>query len=310
MDRIAVLVPCYNEALTVEKVVKEYKQALPEAVIYVYDNNSTDGTADIAKIAGAVVRKEPMQGKGNVVRSMFRQIDADCYIMVDGDNTYPADNAREMVRLVLEEGYDMVIGDRLSATYFTENKRAFHNSGNKLIRKLVNGVFNGDVGDIMTGLRAFSPTFVKTFPVLSGGFEIETEMTIHALDKRLRLTSVLIDYRDRQEGSVSKLNTVSDGIKVLGTIFTLYKDYRPLSFFSWTALVLVIIAVAVFIPAVLISYIKTGQVANFPTLIVCGFVCMAGLLSLVCGFILDALTKKGRREFEYLLLQRKGGREN
>ena len=241
MDKtIAVLIPCYNESQTITKVVSAFRTALPEATVYVYDNNSTDGTDELARAAGAVVRYERRQGKGNVIRSMFRQIEADCYLMVDGDDTYPAEHARQMCDLVLEQQADMVIGDRLSATYFTENSRAFHNMGNRLVRKLINSLFGSHIHDIMTGYRAFSRLFVKSFPVLSKGFEIETEMTIHAVDKNFLIREIPVEYRDRPEGSVSKLNTYADGMKVLGTIFKLYKDYKPMAFsaylpscFSW-----------------------------------------------------------------------------
>ncbi len=297
MPKIAVLIPCYNESQTVAKVVADYKAALPEADIYVYDNNSTDGTDEIARTAGAIVRYERRQGKGNVIRSMFRDIDADCYLMIDGDDTYPAEYAREMCDSVLKNGADMVVGDRLSSTYFTENKRLFHNSGNRVVRELVNRFFQGDIKDIMTGYRAFSPLFVKSFPVLSKGFEIETEMTIHALDKNLYITNVPVAYRDRPEGSESKLNTVSDGVKVIKTIFRLFKDYRPLPFFGLIAAILVLLATGFFIP-VLTEYIRTGLVTRFPTLFVCCFVALAGLLSLACGLILDTETKAARQQFE------------
>lgn len=237
-SKIAVLIPCYNESKTIEKVIKDYKNALPEADIYVYDNNSSDGTDEIAENAGAIVRYEYHQGKGNVIRTMFRDIDADCYLMIDGDDTYPAENARQMVELVIEKGVDMVIGDRLSSTYFTENKRPFHNFGNTIVRSSVNKLFGGNLTDIMTGYRAFSPLFVKSFPVISKGFEIETEMSIFALDKNLHVESVPVTYRDRPEGSESKLNTYSDGFKVLTTIMKLYKDYKPLPFFGFIALLL------------------------------------------------------------------------
>lgn len=266
-SRIAVLIPCFNESQTIEKVVCDYKAALPEATIYVYDNNSTDGTAAIAEKAGAVVCHEYRQGKGNVIRSMFCQIEADCYLMVDGDDTFPAENARSMVDLVLNKGVDMVIGDRLSSTYFTENKRPFHNFGNKLVRWLINTLFHSHVRDIMTGYRAFSYSFVKTFPVLSKGFEIETEMTIHALDKNFLLEEIPVGYRDRPVGSVSKLNTFSDGAKVLKTIATLFREYKPFVFFTTIAVVLWVIAFLFFIP-ILSDYLQTGLVARFPTLIV------------------------------------------
>ncbi len=296
-EKIAVLIPCYNESKTIAKVVADYRAALPEAEIYVYDNNSSDHTDEIARQAGAIVRYERRQGKGNVIRSMFRQIDADCYLMIDGDDTYPAEHAREMVELVLNGGVDMVIGDRLSSTYFTENKRPFHNTGNVLVRKLVNSIFGGNVTDIMTGYRAFSRTFAKSFPVLSKGFEIETEMTIHALDKNLCLASVPVQYRDRPEGSVSKLNTFSDGFKVLFTIARLFKDYKPLPFFSLVALLMVVIACVLGVP-VIIEYFQTGLVPRFPSLIVAGFFSVFALQSFVCGLILDTEGKKSRQNFE------------
>lgn len=295
--RIAVLIPCYNESKTIAKVVRDYKAALPEADIFVYDNNSTDHTDEIAREAGAIVRYERRQGKGNVIRTMFREIDADCYLMIDGDDTYPAENAREMVSLVLNEKADMVVGDRLSATYFTENKRPFHNLGNRMVKGLVNTLFKGDISDIMTGYRAFSYQFVKSFPVISKGFEIETEMTIHALDKNLSLRSVPVEYRDRPEDSVSKLNTYSDGFKVLKTIARLFKEYRPLLFFSLFAALFAVAGVCLFVP-VLWEYFRTGLVPRFPTLIVSGVMFTFALLLLVCGFILDTVAKKHRQLFE------------
>ena len=267
MDKIAVLIPCYNESKTIEKVVTDFKRELPEATIYVYDNNSTDGTDKIAEAAGAVVRYEYQQGKGNVIRRMFRDIDAECYIMTDGDDTYPAEYAREMADKVLYRNVDMVVGDRLSSTYFEENKRPFHNFGNSIVRNSINSLFKSDIKDIMTGYRAFSYMFVKTFPVLSKGFEIETEMSIHAVDKNLFVENVVIDYRDRPEGSESKLNTYSDGFKVLKTIFRLFKNYKPMQFFSLLALVLAVISVAFFAP-VFVTFLKTGVVDKMPTLIV------------------------------------------
>ena len=300
MDKIAVLIPCYNEAATIEKVVRDFRAALPEAVIYVYDNNSTDHTDEIARAAGAVVRYERRQGKGNVMRTMFRDIEAQCYLMADGDDTYPAQYAPQMVRAVLEDGADMVIGDRLSSTYFTENKRPFHNVGNVLVRKLVNYFFKGNIQDIMTGYRAFSRLFVKTYPVLSKGFEIETEMSIHALDKNFRLVNIPVDYRDRPAGSQSKLNTYSDGAKVLATIFRLVKDYKPLVFFSTVALLLAAVALILFVP-VFMDYLDTGLVPRFPTLIVAGFLFLGGLLTFCCGLILDTVIKKDRQNFELWL---------
>ena len=302
MDKIAVLIPCYNESKTIEKVVTDWKNALPEAVIYVYDNNSSDNTAQIAKSAGAVVRPEYQQGKGNVIRRMFREIDAQVYVMVDGDDTYPADKAREMVDLVLERQADMVVGDRLSSTYFTENKRRFHNFGNSFVRFGINTLFKSNVKDIMTGCRAFSYEFVKTFPVLSAGFEIETEMTIHALDKNMKIDNVIIDYRDRPEGSESKLNTISDGMKVIKTILRLHRNYKPASFFGLIAAGLALLSAIFFIP-VLITYINTGLVPNFPTLIVCGFTAIAALLSFFTGLQLQNAVQKNKQDFELQRIQ-------
>ena len=300
MDKIAVLIPCYNESATVAKVISDYRMALPEATIYVYDNNSTDGTDEIARKAGAIVHYERRQGKGNVIRSMFRDIDAECYLMIDGDDTYPAENARQMVDQVLEKGVDMVIGDRLSSTYFTENKRPFHNIGNVLVRKLVNLFFHGNVTDIMTGYRSFSWTFAKSFPVLSKGFEIETEMTIHALDKNFSLLSVPVGYRDRPEGSVSKLNTFSDGFKVPTTIAKLFKNYKPLMFFSIAAAMLMSVALIALIP-VLLEFHKTGLVPRLPTFMASCFLALFALLAFSCGLILDTLRKSERQNFELQL---------
>ena len=300
MDNIAVLIPCYNEAATIQKVVRDFRAALPEAVIYVYDNNSTDHSDELARAAGAVVRYERRQGKGNVIRAMFRDIEARCYLMADGDDTYPAQYAPQMADAVLKGGADMVIGDRLSSTYFTENKRPFHNLGNVLVRRLVNYFFKGNIRDIMTGYRAFSRLFVKTYPVLSKGFEIETEMSIHALDKNFSLVNIPVDYRDRPAGSQSKLNTYSDGAKVLATIFRLVKDYKPLAFFSTLALLLAALALVLFLP-VFLDYLSTGLVPRFPTLIVAGFLFLAGLLTFCCGLILDTVIKKDRQNFELWL---------
>ena len=297
MDKIAVLIPCYNEALTIANVVKEWQDALPEATIYVYDNNSKDGTADIAREAGAVVRYEYKQGKGNVIRRMFREIDAEAYVMVDGDDTYSASRAREMVDLVLFRQADMVVGDRLSSTYFTENKRRFHNFGNSIVKKSINFLFKSNLKDVMTGCRAFSFEFVKTFPVLSTGFEIETEMSIHALDKNMNIENVVIDYRDRPEGSESKLNTYLDGFKVIFTIFRLFRIYKPYAFFGFFSLILFLLAVGFFVP-VLITYLKTGLVPDFPTLIVCGFAAIASLISFFSGLQLQNFVQKDKRDFE------------
>lgn len=298
--KIAVLIPCYNESKTIAKVVADYKSALPEADIYVYDNNSSDGTDEIARKAGAIVRYERRQGKGNVIRSMFREIDADCYLMIDGDDTYPADNARQMCDYVLQGGVDMVIGDRLSSTYFEENKRPFHNFGNSLVRTLINRLFHSNVKDIMTGYRAFSRCFVKHFPVLSRGFEIETEMTIHALDKNFLLKEVPIKYRDRPEGSVSKLNTYSDGFKVLMTIARLFRDYKPFVFFTSVFLLCLLIALGMDIP-VIAEYLDTGLVPRFPTLIVSGVIATIGVMFFFCGIILEVITKKHKQLFELLM---------
>ncbi len=300
--KIAVLLPCYNEASTIAKVVSDFRAALPEADIYVYDNNSTDGTAQVAQQAGAIVRHEPVQGKGNVIRRMFREVEADCYLMADGDDTYPADQARQMVSPILEEHVDMVIGDRLSSTYFEQNKRPFHNGGNRVVRWLIRRFWHTDIHDIMTGYRAFSRTFVKNFPVMSGNFEIETEMTIHALDRRFLLREVPVAYRDRPQGSVSKLNTFSDGISVLKTIVLLYKEYRPLRFFSWLAAFLTLAGVLLLIP-VLVEYFHTGLVPRFPTLIVSMFLLLAALLSLFTGLCLDVIVTKDRKNYELRLLQ-------
>lgn len=300
MDKIAVLIPCYNEEKTIEKVVTDAKRALPEAVIYVYDNNSTDRTVELARNAGAVIRHEYVQGKGAVIRRMFREINAECYVMVDGDDTYPMECAPEMVEKVLKYNSDMVVGDRLSSTYFTENKRPFHNLGNSLVRSSINHLFDCEIKDIMTGFRAFSYGFVKTFPVLSTGFEIETEMTIHAVYNHMQIDNVIIEYRDRPEGSVSKLNTYSDGFKVLFTIMKLYKDYKPLAFFSLLAAVLAVISTAFLIP-VLITYVRTGLVDRFPTLFVCGFVYLAAIQSVFAGLILSNIALTNRRNFEFNL---------
>ena len=297
MDKIAVLIPCYNEEKTIGKVVRDAKAALPESTIYVYDNNSTDRTVEIAKEAGAVIKHEYMQGKGNVIRRMFREIDAESYIMVDGDDTYPMEFAGEMVDKVLNHNADMVVGDRLSSTYFTENKRPFHNFGNSIVRGSINQLFGCDIKDIMTGFRAFSYQFVKTFPVMSKGFEIETEMTIHAVNNNMQVENVIVEYRDRPEGSESKLNTYSDGIKVIMTIIRLYREYKPFGFFGILSLLLMAVSVGFFVP-VLLDYMHTGLVAKFPTLIVCGFVALAAVQSFFSGMILQNIAQKNRKEFE------------
>lgn len=298
MDKIAVLIPCYNEEKTIEKVVKDVQQALPEAVVYVYDNNSTDKTAELAVKAGAILRHEYKQGKGNVIRRMFREIDAQCYLMIDGDDTYPLDCAKELVDKVLLRNADMVVGDRLSSTYFTENKRPFHNFGNTLMRTCINRLFHTDIKDIMTGYRAFSYEFVKTFPVFSAGFEIETEMTIHAVNYNLQVENVVVQYRDRPEGSESKLNTIPDGIRVIRKMLQLYKNYQPLRCFGLIALFFILVALIFFAP-ILVEYIQTGLVPRFPTLIVCGFMALGGMLSFFAGVILDVTVAKDRRDFEY-----------
>lgn len=302
MDKIAVLIPCYNEEKTIEKVVADARKALPEAVVYVYDNNSTDHTVEYARQAGAVICYEYMQGKGNVIRRMFREINAQCYIMVDGDDTYPMEYAREMADKVLNHNADMVVGDRLSSTYFTENKRPFHNFGNSMVRGSINSLFKCKIKDIMTGFRAFSYQFVKTFPVMSKGFEIETEMTIHAVNNNMQVENVIVEYRDRPEGSVSKLNTYADGFKVLKTIIRLFREYKPFRFFSLLAFILLVLAVGFFIP-VFIDFLETGQVAKFPTLIVCGFVGLAAVQSFFAGLILNNIAQRDRKEFELNLIR-------
>lgn len=297
MDKIAVLIPCYNESQTIGKVVRDFREVLPEAVIYVYDNNSTDHTDEIARQAGAVVRYEHQQGKGNVIRRMFREVEAECYIMVDGDDTYSPEKAPEMVEKVRKHGADMVVGDRLSSTYFTENKRPFHNFGNTLVCRIINRIFRTTINDTMTGFRAFSYQFIKSFPVLSNGFEIETEMTIHAIDKRMQLENIVIDYRDRPDGSESKLNTYSDGIRVIRTIFKLFCNYKPMAFFGMIAFFLTVLAAVFFIP-VLSTYFSSGKVPDFPTLIVCGFAAIAAIQSLFAGIILQVLAQKSKQDFE------------
>lgn len=304
MDKIAVLIPCYNEGKTIEKVVIDCKKVLadiPNSLVYVYDNNSTDNTAELARKAGAVVRYEHMQGKGNVIRRMFREINAECYIMIDGDDTYPAEDIPKMAEYILNQKYDMVVGDRLSSSYFEENKRPFHGIGNKLVRGSINFFFKNDIRDIMTGYRAFSFEFVKSYPVLSHGFEIETEMSIFATVNNLAVKNHVIEYRDRPAGSVSKLNTYSDGFKVLRLIFTLYRNYKPFNFYGLLALILVILSLGFFVPNVWLPYETTGKVANMPTLVVCGFCIIAGIISFYSGLLLDSIQRKERREFEFRL---------
>lgn len=309
MDKIAVLIPCYNEERTITKVISDFKAVLPEANIYVYNNNSTDRTAELAKRTGAVVRNEYMQGKGNVIRRMFRDIDAECYIMTDGDDTYPAENAREMARLILEKSVDMVVGDRLSSTYFSENKRPFHNLGNAVVCKSINILFHNNIKDIMTGYRAFSYEFVKTFSILSKGFEIETEMSIHAVDKNMYVENVVINYRDRPKGSESKLNTYSDGIKVLSTIVRLYRTYNPIGFFGIIALWLALISMVFFVP-IAVEYFRTGFVPRFPTLIICGFTMIAAIQSLFAGMQLQTAVQKNRQDFEMNLQRVSNDKKN
>lgn len=300
MDKIAVLIPCYNESKTIKKVVEDFKRELPEATIYVYDNNSKDGTDKMAKEAGAIVRYERKQGKGNVIRSMFRDIDAECYIITDGDDTYPAEEARKLCEAVIDRGADMVIGDRLSATYFIENKRLFHNFGNILVRRLINMIYKGNIRDVMTGYRAFSYKFVKTFPILSKGFEIETEMTIHSLDKNMNIENVIIEYRDRPEGSESKLSTYSDGFKVIKTIISLYKNYKPFSFFCWISLLSSVFGIALLIP-VLIDYFNTGLVPKLPSFVASVFFFICAIQSFFGGMILQTMVKRSRQDFEIKL---------
>lgn len=302
MDKVAVLIPCYNEAKTIEKVVTDFRKELPEAKIYVYDNNSKDGTDNIARKAGAIVKYETRQGKGNVIRTMFREIDAECYIMVDGDDTYPAEVAKEMVKAVLEENVDMVVGDRLSSTYFTENKRLFHNTGNVVVRALINRIYKSDIRDVMTGLRAFSYQFVKTFPVMSKGFELETEMTIHCLDKNMKVKNIIIEYRDRPADSPSKLNTIPDGIKVIKTIFGFYKNYKPLNFFTWISIILFVIGLIFLIPAIA-TFIKTnGANIRVPSIIVSVLIFICTLQALFAGLTLDNIIKTSKQNFEMRLI--------
>lgn len=302
MPVTAILIPCYNESATIEKVVRDCRRTMPQATVYVYDNNSTDGSAALAERAGAVVRHEYKQGKGNVIRRMFREIDAECYIMIDADDTYPVEQMPEMARLVYEHGAQMVVGDRLSSTYFQENKRPFHNFGNMLVRKSINLLFHTDLKDMMTGYRAFSYEFVKTFPVLSKGFEIETEMSIHAADKNMQVENVVVAYRDRPQGSESKLNTYTDGMRVLRTILRLFRNYRPLVFFSGAAGILLAAAAILFAP-VLVTYLQTGLVPRFPTLIVSGFAVIAAMQAFVGGLILDTIARQDRQNFEIQLQQ-------
>ena len=300
---IAALVPCYNEALTIAKVCDDLKKYIPEAIVYVYDNNSTDDTAQIAREHGAIVVHENRQGKGNVVRQMLRDIDADCYVMVDGDDTYPIEQVREVIAPILDGTADHVVGDRLSnGTYAAENKRAGHGFGNDLVRWLIKVLYGFEYTDVMTGYRAFNREFAKTLPVLSPGFEIETELSIHAVDKNWRIAQIPIDYRDRPEGSESKLNTISDGFKVLKMIFSLFKDYKPLGFFSLLALLSFIVGLALGIPVVS-EFASTGLVPRFPTAILAVAFCGLGALMLVGGLILDTVVKGNRRDWELRVIK-------
>ena len=300
MNKIAVLLPCYNEALTIGKVVDDFKRELPEADIYVYDNNSTDNSGELARKSGAIVRRVVQQGKGHVVRRMFQEIDADVYVMVDSDDTYPADEIKQLIEPVANGEVDMVVGDRLSSTYMTENKRPGHNFGNVLVCTLIKWLWLFDIRDVMTGYRVFSRRFVKTCPVLSNGFEIETEMTLHALDKRMAVKAIPVQYRDRPQGSFSKLNTISDGIRVLKTIFNMFRFYRPFAFFGSVGAILAVIA-AVFAMPVLSAYFETGLVPRFPTLIFACFLLTAALLSFGVALILDAVKKQSDQAFELTL---------
>lgn len=305
MPKVAVLLPCYNESLTIEKVVKDFRAQLPDADIWVYDNNSTDGSGDLARAAGAKVRRVVQQGKGHVVRRMFQEIEADVYVMVDADDTYPTDEVQKLIQPILNGEADMVNGDRLSSTYMTENKRPGHNFGNTLVCTLIRVLWGQRVHDVMTGYRAFSRLFVKSCPVLANGFEIETEMTLHTIDKRMSLIEVPVQYRDRPEGSFSKLNTVSDGFRVLFTIFNLFRFYRPELFFGTVGLVLLLIAAGLFAP-VLLDYFQTGLVPRVPTQIFSGFVAIAGLLSFGVGLILGASKKQSDQMFEIIVSQERG----
>ena len=302
MFKIAVLIPCYNEELTIANVIDDCKKHLSQADIYVCDNNSTDNTAKIAKESGAIVISERRQGKGNAVRKMFREIDADCYVLIDGDSTYPLSYVSDMCNMVLQKNIDMVIGDRLSTTYFKKNKRPFHNFGNRLVRFIINKIFRSKVKDIMSGYRVMSKFFVKSFPVLSEGFEIETEMTIHALDRRFAIEEIPIEYNERPEGSFSKLNTFSDGFLVLKTIFSLFKNYKPLYFFSLIAFILLAVSLVLFIP-VFVEFLQTGKVPRYPTLIVSGAIATMSLIMWICGIILQTIVRKHNEIYELMLNQ-------
>ena len=305
MPKVAVLLPCYNESLTIEKVVKDFRAQLPDADIWVYDNNSTDGSGDLARAAGAKVRRVVQQGKGHVVRRMFQEIEADVYVMVDADDTYPADEVQKLIDPIVRGEADMVNGDRLSSTYMTENKRPGHNFGNTLMCTLIRLLWGQRVHDVLTGYRAFSRLFVKSCPVLANGFEIETEMTLHTLDKRMSLVEVPVQYRDRPAGSFSKLNTVSDGIRVLLTLFNLFRFYRPELFFGLVGLALLLVSAGLFVP-VLAEYFQTGLVPRIPTQIFSGFLAIAGLLSFGVGLILGASKKQSDQMFEIIVSQERG----
>lgn len=306
-SKIAVMIPCYNESLTIEKVIRDFRNVLPDADIYVYDNNSTDGSAELAEKAGAIVRHEYKQGKGNVMRTMFREIEADCYLIVDADDTYPAENAPEMCRMILDGKADMVNGDRLSTTYTEENKRPFHDFGNKLVRKLVNSLFDGDLRDIMTGYRAMNRRFVKEYPLLSKGFEVETEMSLFALDGNYLVREIPIQYRDRPKGSESKLNTFSDGFRVLKMIVMLFRDYKPFWFFTILSIISFLIGTILVIP-IIHEFRQTGLVERFPTLFVSMFLYVAALLFFCSGSILDVLKNNQRKNRELLVKQLNTGK--
>ena len=301
MNRIAVIIPCYNEAATIGQVVRDFAEALPGAIIVVGDNNSRDDTASVARQAGAIVIPEFRQGKGNMLRTLFNAVDADCYLMVDGDATYPADSARKLCDKVLDEKCDMVMGDRLSSTYFSVNRRPFHNSGNKLMRSLVNWMCRSNVRDILTGYRAMSRRFVKNFPLRSQGFEVETEMTVHALEHSFKVDSLPVDYKNRPDGSHSKLSTFGDGFRALKTAFMLFGEHRPLRFFSWIAVVLLLFALILVLP-VMVEYFQTGLVSRFPTLIVSGFIALLAMLMWVGGIILEVISRNNWRQYELMLM--------
>ncbi|MCI8451922.1 MAG: glycosyltransferase [Eggerthellaceae bacterium] len=297
-EGVAVLVPCYNEAVTIAKVVDDFRRVLPEATVYVYDNNSSDGTAALAAAHGAVVRFESRQGKGNVVRQMFRDIEADYYLMVDGDDTYPAEAAPDLLAPLAADEADMTVGDRLSnGSYGEENDRAFHGFGNDLVRFLIKAIYGYAFEDVMTGYRAFNRVFVKTMPVLSEGFQIETEISIHAVDKRWRIVDVPIAYRDRPEGSYSKLSTFGDGARVLRAITSLFKDYRPFAFFGWVALVFLLLGLVTGVP-VIAEYLATDYVSKIPSAVLAVALVLCGALSITAGIILDTVAKSHRKQWE------------